>query len=148
MPEDCLVCREQRGDVELPGGPLWETDLVLGFHVPPIDANPRPYLGHLLLTPRRHVPGLDDLNDDEGAAIGVAAARLARALRETLDLERVYSMVVGHHVPDLHVHLFPRYRGTPSEVEWAAVDEWEGSPHGEAREIAALVERLRTKMDA
>jgi histidine triad (HIT) family protein len=149
LPDDCLVCREQRGEVELPGGPLWEDELVFAFHVPPIEGSPRRYLGHLVVTPRRHVGGLEDLRDDEGAAIGVAAARLARTLRGTLDLERVYSMVIGHAVPPhLHVHLVPRYRGTPAEVVWTAVDEWDGAPYGDAQDIAALVERLRTRIDA
>ena len=148
MPEDCLICREQRGDVELPGGPLWDGTHVVAFHVPPIEENPRPYLGHLLLTPRRHVPGLEDLSDEEAATLGLAMARLARAMRATLDLERVYSAVIGHHVPHLHVHLVPRYSGTPAEVTWVAVDEWEGSPRGDAPEIAELVERLREKIHA
>jgi diadenosine tetraphosphate (Ap4A) HIT family hydrolase len=148
LPEDCLICREQRGDVELPGGPLWDGKHVVGFHVPPIEENPRPYLGHLLLTPRRHVPGLEDLSDEEAATLGIAMARLARAMRKTLDLERVYSAVIGHGVPHLHVHLVPRYGGTPAEVTWVAVDEWEGSPHGDAPEIAELVNRLREKISA
>jgi histidine triad (HIT) family protein len=146
LPEDCLICREQRGDVQLPGGALFDGARVFAFHVPPMEANPRPYLGHVLVTSRRHVAGLEDLEDDEGAAIGVAATRLARALRATLDVERVYSMVVGHAVPHLHVHLFPRYRGTPADIRWIDVDEWEGSPHGDAEEIAAVVEQLRAKL--
>ena len=147
MPDACLICREQRGDVELPGGPLSQSELVFAFHVPPTEENPRPFLGHLLLTPRRHIAGLEDLRDDEGAAIGVATAKLARSLRETLDLERIYSMVVGHHVPHLHFHLFPRYRGTPDHVRWTDVDDWEGSPHGGPPEIEALVGRLQAKMN-
>jgi diadenosine tetraphosphate (Ap4A) HIT family hydrolase len=139
---DCLICREHRGEVELPGGPLVADDLVVAFHVLPLEQE-RSYLGHLLVTPRRHAPGLDDLTDDEAAAIGVASARLARALRAVLDLERVYSAVIGHHVPHLHVHLFPRYRGTPDDLEWFRVDEWEDAPRGGPSEIAETVDRLR-----
>jgi histidine triad (HIT) family protein len=143
-----LICQEQRGEVELPGGPLLVDDVVFAFHAPPIDENPRPYLGHVLLTPRRHAPGLDDLTDEEGAAIGVAMPTVARALREAVDPERIYSMVVGHHVPHLHIHLFPRYRGTPEGVSWLETLGWEGSPRGGPAEIAELVERLRARLEA
>ncbi len=143
---DCLVCREVSGEAPLPGGPLLDEKLVLGFHIPPIDDNPRPYLGHLMVVTRRHAPGWADLTDAEAAAVGVAVTRLARALRATIDLERVYSAVIGHGVPHLHVHVFPRYAGTPAEVGWMQVDEWDGAPDGEEAEIAELVSRLRNAL--
>jgi diadenosine tetraphosphate (Ap4A) HIT family hydrolase len=76
------------------------------------------------------------------------AARLARALVAAEGVERVYSAVVGHGTPHFHQHLFPRYPGTPEDVEWVEVDEWGGAPHGGAEGIAALVERLRRTLRA
>jgi histidine triad (HIT) family protein len=143
---DCLVCREVAGDVELAGGPLIDDELVFGFHLPPMEENPRPYLGHLLVVPRRHAAGWADVTDAEAAAVGVAITRLARALRATIDLERVYTAVIGHGVPHLHVHVFPRYAGTPAGVGWMQSDEWEGAPHGAGEEIAELTGRLRAAL--
>src|SRR3954447_2240271 len=105
-PADCLVCRQVGGGAT--GGLLIDAPLIAAFHVEPTAERPPPLLGHVLVSPRRHVPGLEDLDSREAAAIGVAMARLARALRESADAERVYSAVVGHHVPHLHVHLYPR----------------------------------------
>lgn len=139
----CLVCDEVSGAYPVPGGLVLAQERVAGFHVPPMDESERPYLGHLLVVPRRHVLGLDELADEDAADLGVAVARLSRALRSTLELERVYSMVIGHGVPHLHVHLLPRYVGTPPDTGWLRVDEWEGAPHGGAREIVALSSRLR-----
>jgi diadenosine tetraphosphate (Ap4A) HIT family hydrolase len=96
---------------------------------------------------RRHVARFGELTDDESAAVGRAAARLARALTEAGGAEWVYSAVIGSGVPHFHLHLFPRYPGTPREVAWYEVDEWEGAPHGGAEEIAVLVGHLRTRME-
>lgn len=149
MGAECLVCRELRGDVALPGGFIWQDEVTVAFHVPPLDeiGNLRPYLGHLLIVTRRHVPRLGELTDDEGAAVGRAAARLARTLTEAGGAEWVYSAVIGTGVPHFHLHLVPRYAGTPSEVAWYEVDEWEGGPHGGAEEIAELVEQLRPRIE-
>lgn len=145
MEAACLVCRELGGDVVVPGGFLWEEESAVAFHVPPLDeiGNPRPYLGHLLIVTRRHVARLGELTDDESAAVGRAAARLARALTDAGNAEWVYSAVIGTGVPHFHLHLLPRYPGTPGEVPWHAVDEWEGGPHGGAEEIANFAERLK-----
>jgi diadenosine tetraphosphate (Ap4A) HIT family hydrolase len=143
--DDCLVCREHRGEVELPGGPLYEDELVHGMHVPPLEDNPRPYLGHLMVTPKRHAAGLGDLMDEEAQAVGLLITRLSRALRRE-GAEHIYSAVIGHGVPHLHIHLLPRYAGTPQEYWWTRVDEWPDAPHGGPDEIAALVARLRTHL--
>jgi diadenosine tetraphosphate (Ap4A) HIT family hydrolase len=49
------------------------------------------------------------------AEVGRAIARVTRALRESEGAEHVYLVVVGHESPHLHVHLVPRYPGTPRE---------------------------------
>jgi diadenosine tetraphosphate (Ap4A) HIT family hydrolase len=149
MSDRCLVCREVTGEIELPGGPLWKDEHAVGFHVPPLEEadnplanNPRPYLGHLLIVTRRHVARFGDLSEEEAGSVGRAASRLARLLTEAGGAEWVYSAVIGRAVPHFHLHLLPRYAGTPEDVPWYAVDEWEGGKHGGAEEIAAVVERL------
>ena len=138
----CDVRREVAGEIELPGGALWDDELVLGFHVPPL-LEPRPLLGHLMVVPRRHADTWADLTDDEASRIGLAAARLARPLRAATSAERIYTAVLGHHSPHFHLHLFPRYPGTPEEYRFLDVDEWPGAPRGGAPEIAAFVVSLR-----
>jgi histidine triad (HIT) family protein len=141
---DCLICRQVAGDVN--GGLLIDAPLVVGFHASVIPQNPSPLLGHLFVSPRRHAAAFEDLDAREAAAVGVAVSRLARALRETLDLERVYTASIGHAYAHLHMHLLPRYGGTPADVPWVELDEWEGAPHGDEAAIAALAERLRAAL--
>lgn len=130
----------------VPGGHLVADESVVAFHVPPW---PPPaeavYLGYLMVTSRRHVPGFAGLHDREAAAVGIAVTRLSRAL-EQLGAERVYVAVIGHGVPHLHVHLVPRWPGTPADVAWTEVDEWEGARRGTFHEAAAVVEQLRARL--
>jgi diadenosine tetraphosphate (Ap4A) HIT family hydrolase len=51
--------------------------------------------------------------------------------------------VIGLGGEHFHQHLFPRYPGVPPGTRWTAVDELPDAPHGDADQIAALVERLR-----
>jgi diadenosine tetraphosphate (Ap4A) HIT family hydrolase len=143
---DCLVCREHRLEVPVPGGHLVADELVVAFHVPPW---PPPaeevYLGYLLVTARRHVPDFAGLADHEAAAVGVAVSRLSRALRD-LGAEHVYVAVVGHGVPHLHVHLLPRWPGTPDDVPWTEVDEWDGARRGSFAAAAAVADELRARL--
>lgn len=144
MGADCLVCKELQGDIAVPGGFIWESEAVVAYHMPPLDKNDlRPYLGHLQIVARRHVARLGDLTDDESASVGRAAATLARALTDAGGAEWVYSAVIGTGVPHFHLHLLPRYPGTPREVPWHALDSWEGARRGGADDIAELAGRLR-----
>ena len=146
---DCFVCRKHhdRGAL-LPGGPVAEDEHVLVSHIVTPDALGREgstaYLGHLFVEPRRHAPGLADLSDAEAQAVGQWSARASRALREVAGAEHVYAAVIGDAVPHLHVHLLPRYPGTPREYWWTRVDEWPEAQRGDAEEIGALVRELRS----
>lgn len=97
----------------------------------------------MLVVTRRHVAGLADLSEEEGAAVGRGASLLAKALVRGGGATWVHAGVVGTHVPHFHLHLLPRYVEAPSEVAWHAVDEWDGARRGGAPEIASLAELLR-----
>jgi ATP adenylyltransferase len=143
--EDCLVCREVAGEIDLPGGLLWEDANVIAFHLPPIEDNPRPYLGHCMVVTRRHVDHLGDLTEAEAESVARASRAVAAGLRAE-GAERVHVAVIGLGVPHFHQHLFPRYPGVPTGTSWVAVDELPDAPHGDAQEIASLVERLRPRL--
>jgi diadenosine tetraphosphate (Ap4A) HIT family hydrolase len=142
MGVECLVCKEVAGEIELPGGVLWEDAEAMAFHLPPTDANERPYLGHCLVVTRRHIDHLGDLTAAEAASIAAASRAIAGALRAE-GVERVHLAVIGLGVPHFHQHLYPRYAGVPAGISWMDVDGLPDAPHGGASEIASLVERLR-----
>jgi diadenosine tetraphosphate (Ap4A) HIT family hydrolase len=145
---DCFVCRKHRDRGALvPGGPIAEDDLVLVSHIVTPDTLGKEgavaYLGHLFVEPLRHAPGLADLTDAEAQRVGQWMTRASRALREVAGAEHVYAAVIGDGVPHLHVHLLPRFPGTPREYWWTRVDEWPQARRGGAAEIQALVTALR-----
>jgi histidine triad (HIT) family protein len=142
---DCLVCREVAGEVELPGGLLWDDEHTIAFHVMPTGEDPQPYLGHCIVVTRRHVDHLGDLTEAEAESIARASRVLAKALRDE-GAERVHVAVIGVQRDHFHQHLFPRYPGVPPGTPWYAVDELPNAPHGDADQIASFVERLRDRI--
>jgi histidine triad (HIT) family protein len=135
----------------VPGGLVWQDELVVATHrimmTPKGEAVREVYLGHLVVEPRRHAAELAELTDAEASAMGVASARLSRSLMSVLPVEHIYAMIVGDEVPHVHLHLLPRYVGTPREYWWDRVDEWPDAPRGDEHAVGKLVERLRVGVD-
>jgi len=145
---DCFVCRKHRDRGSLmPGGPIVEDHLVLVSHIVTPDVLGRDgttaYLGHLFVEPRRHAPGLADLTEAEARSVGLWCTRSSQALRDVAGAEHVYAAVIGDGVPHLHIHLLPRFPGTPREYWWMRVDEWPQAARGTAAEVEELVRKLR-----
>ncbi len=140
---DCFICRKHRGEIHIPGGAIAEDDLVYAGHAQIRPGQTTAYLGYLMVEPQRHVPGLQELRDDEARALGSWVARLSRALVAEAGAEHVYAFVLGDQVAHVHVHVVPRYPGAPEEYRGPRVDEWPGAPRGGAPKIEALCDRLR-----
>jgi histidine triad (HIT) family protein len=106
--EECFVCRKHRGLISIPGGAIYEDDLVYAGHIHP-DVETA-YLGWLIAETKRHTPGLAEVTDSEAQALGLLVARLSRALKASEGAEHIYSFVLGNNVPHLHIHVI-RIRG-------------------------------------
>jgi histidine triad (HIT) family protein len=144
---DCLICRKHRGEISTSGGAIYQDNLVYAGHVEIPKGQTAVYLGYLMVEPQRHAPGLADLTDAEAQALGLLVAHLSRALKASEGAEHIYSFVLGHHVPHLHIHVVPRYPGAPREYWGVRVDEWPDAPHGGPQEIAALCARLSAYLE-
>jgi histidine triad (HIT) family protein len=145
---ECFVCRKHRDrGLLIPGGPVAEDERVLVSHVVTPDVLGREgstaYLGHLFVEPRRHVPGMADLTDAEAQDVGWWCMRTSRALRDVTGAEHVYVAVFGDGVPHLHVHLLPRFPGTPRQYWGVHVNQWPQAWRGDVAEIEDLVGKLR-----
>jgi len=135
--DSCFVCDKHRQGADVEGGVIYEDDLVYAGHAHTVGRSDA-YLGYLIAEPKRHV-----------AALGRLVSNLARALQVVEGAEHVYSFVFGDgQVRHLHVHLVPRYPGTPREYRGHQVTEWPGAPRGGTEEIAALCDRVRADLSS
>lgn len=144
---DCFVCQKHSGEFEIPGGALYEDELVYASHGRIAEDATEAVLGTLFIEPKRHVPGFADLTRAEAERIGLLTSRLAQALERGEGAERTYVFVFGHHVPHLHVWLVPRYPGTPEDLIGFRVQEWAQAPRGGESEIGALCDRIRAHLE-
>ncbi len=61
----CLVCRKHAGEIAIPGGAIFENELIFISHAPLWGEEKEHYLGHLFVETKRHVAELADLTDEE-----------------------------------------------------------------------------------
>ena len=144
--ERCFICDKHARLDGVAGGEIAGDDQALLTHLPlstPAGTADEVYLGHLFVEPRRHVAGLGDLTAPESESIGRLVSAASRALKQSEGAEHVYAAVIGHEIDHLHIHVIPRYPGTPREYWWVRVDEWPGAPRGGAVAVAYLADRLR-----
>jgi histidine triad (HIT) family protein len=139
---DCFVCRKHRGELDEPGGAIYDDGVVRAGHALLGPGGAPAYLGYLFAEPLRHAPGLADLSEEESCALGLLITRLSRALVASERAEHVYAFVLGDEVPHLHVHLVPRYPGTPRELWGLRVTDWLEAPRGGRSDIEALCGRI------
>jgi histidine triad (HIT) family protein len=143
----CFVCEKHRLGPTAPGGIIYEDSLVYAGHAYQHGNDLDVYLGYLIAEPRRHVVGLGELTDDEAASLGRLVNDLAKALRVSEGAEHVYSFVSGDgEVAHLHVHVVPRYPGTPPDYRGLRVTQWPDAPRGGTDEMAATCDRIRAAL--
>lgn len=107
---DCVFCEIVRGTAQ--SSPVYADDIVVAFmDIQPVNE------GHVLIVPRDHAAGLDELNRETGAQLFRVAMDLSSALRrsavrcEGVDLFLADGEAAGQEVFHVHLHVIPRYRG-------------------------------------
>ena len=138
--ETCFVCRKQRGELEMPGGVVFQDDLVYVSHGT-MKRDELTYPGIFFVEPKRHLPTMAELTRPESERVGWLASVVARALVAE-GAERTYLAVLGHHVPHLHVWIVPRYPNTPDKYVGVRVMEWESGPRKSWEQIGELCARV------
>jgi histidine triad (HIT) family protein len=107
---DCVFCEIVRGAAQ--SSPVYADDIAVAFmDIQPVNE------GHILIVPRDHAAGLDELERETGAHLFRVAMDLSRALRrsavrcEGVDLFLADGEAAGQEVFHVHLHVIPRYRG-------------------------------------
>lgn len=93
-------------DGEVPAKVVYEDDRCLAFH----DVNPQAPV-HVLVIPKKEIPTLNDLSDEDEPLTGHLVHVAARLAREEFKLENGYRLVIncgqeaGQSVFHIHFHL-------------------------------------------
>lgn len=109
---DCIFCKIIAG--EIPDHKVYEDDLVAAF----LDIGPLSR-GHTLVIPKSHYERLEDLPDEDAAALGRALPKIARAIMEVTGAKS-YNVLqnngkeAGQEVFHVHYHIIPRYHDEPA----------------------------------
>lgn len=131
----CIFCAIIAGD--LPGHILFKDEHVAAF---------LSLEGHPLIVPLEHLPRLDDLDDETGAAIFRSARRVASALRAATGCDGINLVLsdgeaAGQDVFHLHLHVKPRWKDDNVSLTW------DTAPVPET-DRAALADAIRTRLPA
>ena len=87
---------------EIPCYRVAEDDRYIAFlDVRPLKA------GHTLIVPRREVDYIFDLDEDTLAGMMIFARKVAKAMKEVIECNRIGIAVIGLEVPHAHIHLIP-----------------------------------------
>ena len=114
--DDCIFCKLANGVI--PTNSLYEDDVVKVI----FDAGPAS-LGHGLILPKEHFDNVYALDDDTAAHVFQVAVKVAKALKEGLNLEGLNIVqnngeIAGQTVFHFHMHIIPRYKGDTVNVGW------------------------------
>lgn len=115
---DCIFCKIIAG--RIPSWKVYEDDRVFSF----LDIGPLSR-GHTLIIPKNHAVTLDDLDDDDAAALGRAARRIGAAVAEATgctgwNVLQNNGATAGQVVMHVHVHIIPRAEGDSLGFRWPA----------------------------
>lgn len=142
LDDGCVFCAIARGRAA--ASIVFEDEWVMAFmDLQPV--NP----GHLLVIPKSHAEGLEDLQDDVGMRVWAVAHRLGRALRlsglrcEGVNLFLADGEAAFQEVPHVHLHVFPRFKGDPFRVE----ADWQAHDRHQLDETAMHVQRGISALD-
>ena len=145
--DTCFICRKHKGLEFVPGGSVYEDELVFSGHSWSASDQKAPYLGGFIVEPKRHLPTWAELNDKEAETIGKVIRDVSKALKKSVAAEHVYVFVIGHNIPHLHIWVIPRYPDTPRKFWGFKVFEWPGRPVGGQEEVVRICASVRSLIE-
>lgn len=94
--------------------------------------------GHTLVIPKREVDYLFDIDDATLGGMMVFAKKVARAIEQEVECERIGVMVAGLEVPHAHIHLVP--------IRAIADLNFAKAKPTSNEELAAMAEKIRRRL--
>ena len=102
--EDCVFCKIIKG--EIPSSKVYEDEDIVAFH----DINPEAPI-HILVVPKKHIPMLTDLNEDDEMLIGRIYTTINKIAEKEGFKQQGYRVIAncgkdsGQEVMHIHFHV-------------------------------------------
>ena len=114
--DNCIFCKIANGGI--PSETIYEDDT---FRVI-LDLGPASR-GHALILPKQHYRDLCELDEETAKKVLPLAAKIGNAMKKSLgcagfNVVQNNGKEAGQTVFHFHVHLIPRYEGSPVMVSW------------------------------
>ena len=98
---ECIGCSIARGEVNLPGGMLYDGKAIILAAEPEI-----PIPGFLIITSKRHIQSFSELLEEERIEIGNTIAWAEKAIKK-LNIAETVTLVQEERSKHFHIWLFP-----------------------------------------
>jgi diadenosine tetraphosphate (Ap4A) HIT family hydrolase len=105
----CLTCRTLSGEIQPPGGILYENASWAVF----LRARPLLTPAYTFVVLKRHCEELTALTGDEATLLGPTLQRTGAALQAVVAPARIHYGLYAEEVRHIHWHLLPRAAGLP-----------------------------------
>jgi diadenosine tetraphosphate (Ap4A) HIT family hydrolase len=141
----CFICGIVARNPEFPAHIVYEDDKAVVF----LDKYPKLY-GYTIIAPREHreqVTG--DFSIEEYLALQRRVYRVAEAVRQEVDAERMYLLSLGSNQGNSHVHwhVVPLPAGVPYREQQLGIYKQKGVLRIPEEEMASLAMRIRKRME-
>lgn len=110
-------------------------------HFPILEGMPA-LKGHLLIESDTHLVDPTELTDLQASSLGLLIRDCTKLHKQILKAEHSYVFRINDKVEHFHVHVIPRYLGTPKEFYGYKILEWQDSPKIDLPEVDRLSKML------
>ena len=140
--ENCIICKKHKENIDV----VYKDDLIYISHYIKHPEDTGNYLGYYMIESIRHFTGLENVSDIEMEMLGKAQRSLSKALKNVLDVERVYAFVIGEGVDHFHIHVVGRHKNAPRNYWGPSVDDWPEAPRGDINKIRELNDSIKKEL--
>ena len=141
MSLSCGVCSKHQDLANLPGGVIFENEVLFIAHFP--FAEKAPHYGHLIVELKRHITSPREMTKLEASQVGTWMQALSLFLEAELGAEHTYLFRIGDVTPHLHFHVVPRFANTPRHLWGIYLYENPDSRKASQAEVIALSDQMR-----
>ncbi|HEU5089258.1 MAG TPA: HIT family protein [Roseiflexaceae bacterium] len=119
--EPCLTCRTLAGEINPPGGIVYDDSLWVVF----LAQRPIYVAGQGFIALKRHCEVIGELTDAEAVALGRLVRLTARAYERAMQPVRVHFGLYAESVKHLHLHITPRMAYMPAgNIPLTIIGRW------------------------